>query len=366
MRGALKGLAIMLLVLPWAVLVVGLGAEGYVRWKDRQAGRDASFFLPPPDPNLVMTETHPFMGYALRPGSANEDPERVYRYRINSLGMRGPEMTVEKPPGVYRILCLGGSTTYGTGATENARTYPARLEHHLNQMAPAGLRYEVGNCGATGYTTVENLINLELRLVELDPDAILVYAAANDARMIQARGFRPDYSHYRRAWVETELTPLDLWMLEHVRLYAWATRGLDPEKQLGALGHPTFVPDFRELHVPSSQGVPEEGLAVFFRNLGHMVAVAREHDIQPVLSTFAVCREKQREGDEDFLETVAAIDARLPGFAAERDVPLLDIAAALDGRCELFDDWMHLNDEGSDAHGKAAAEEARRLGLFGL
>jgi len=362
--GLLRGLLIMALVLPAATLVVGLGAELYVRYQDHRAGRDASFFLPPPDELLTTYRTHPFIGFELRPGAERQE-DAAYQFHVNALGMRGPEMPVEKPAGVYRILCLGGSTTYGTGATGDARTYPARLEHYLNERAPAGLRYEVGNCGVSGYTTAENLINLALKLVDLDPDAILIYAAANDARPIQARGFKSDYSHYRRTWPVTELTPLDEWMLKHVRLYCWLTRGLDPEKQLSAQGHRTFVPNFRELHVPSSQGVPEEGLASFFRNLEEMIAIARVHGIQPVLSTFATCRANWKPGEEDFLETVAAINARLPAFTAAHDVPLLDIAAALDERCDLFDDWMHLNDEGSDAHGRAAADEARRLGLFG-
>ena len=363
-----QGPLVMLAVLPWAALVVGLGAEAWVRWQDSRAGRDASFFLPPPDPQLTLVRTHPFIGYEFRPGATREGDtaQGGQRFRINALGMRGPELAVEKAPGTYRVLCLGGSTTFGTGVSEDRKTYPARLEHYLNEAAPAGVRYEVGNCGMTGYTTAENLINLALRLVDLDPDAIVIYAAANDARPIQASGFRSDYAHYRRSWAVTEITPLDEWLLRNVRVYAWATRGLNPEEQHGALGHRTFVPDWRELHVPSSQGVPAEGIDTFFRNLGHMVAIARDHGIQPVLSTFAVCGERQKPDEEDFQETVAAINARLPAFAAERDLPLLDIAGALDEQCELFDDWMHMNDAGSDAHGQRAAEEAQRLGLFGL
>ena len=347
------------LVLAGTLLVVG--AELAVRFADSRAGRDASFFLPPPEEHVTI-KTHPYIGYQYLPGATREG--EVQNFSINALGMRGPPMSPVKPPGTYRILCLGGSTTFGTGVSEDHKTYPARLQHYLNERAPEGVTYEVGNCGMTGYTTAESLINLALRLVELDPDAIVVYHAANDARPIQARGFQPDYAHYRRSWVSTTLTPADAWMLEHVRLYAWLTRGLNPERQLSALGNPIFVPDFVELHVPSTEAVPEEGLEVFFRNLSHMVAIARDHGIEPVLSTFAMCREKQ--SGEHFLETVEAINARLPEFAAARGVPLLDIAAALSGRCELYDDWMHLGDEGSDAHGKAAADEAERLGLFGL
>ena len=131
----------LLLSLLLALVAGELGA----RLVDSTAGRDASFFLPPPDPHLEFIRTHPFMGYEFRPGA-----ERVgnieaggQHYRINSLGMRGPEMAPEKAPGVYRILCLGGSTTFGSGASEGAKPYPARLEQHLNERAPPGGRYEV-------------------------------------------------------------------------------------------------------------------------------------------------------------------------------------------------------------------------------
>jgi lysophospholipase L1-like esterase len=350
-----------------AGLVAVMAAELGARAVDSRAGRDASFYLPPADVHLALVRTHPYMGYEFRPGAVKEGNIEGggQHFRINSLGMRGPEMAPEKAPGVYRILCVGGSTTFGSGASEDHKTYPARLEHYLNERAPEGLRYEVGNCGVTGYTTAENLINLELRLVELDHDAILLYEGVNDARMIQTRGFEPDYAHYRRSWVVTEITPLDRWLLGHVRLYAWATRGRDPEKQLDALANPTFVPGWEELYLPDDAGAPAEGLAVFFRNLEHMVLIARAHGVEPVLSTLATCDEERR-AEQDPGATLAAINARLPAFAAELGVPLVDVAGALDDRCELFDDWIHLGDEGSDAHGRAVADAAQAQGLFGL
>jgi lysophospholipase L1-like esterase len=106
-------------------------------------------------------------------------------------------------------------------------------------------------------------------------------------------------------------------------------------------------------------------LAVFFRNLEHMVLIARAHGVEPVLSTLATCDEERR-AEQDPGATLAAINARLPAFAAELGVPLVDVAGALDDRCELFDDWIHLGDEGSDAHGRAVADAAQAQGLFGL
>jgi lysophospholipase L1-like esterase len=348
-------------VLMAATIALVLSEIG-VRVVDHNKERTVEFFLPP-DEHLVLLQTHPYIGFMYRPGA--ERTGGMYSSHINSLGMRGPELAMPKSPGTYRILCVGGSTTFSTGATADEKSYPARMQHYLNELAPEGVRLEVGNCGVTGYTTAENLINLQLRLVEFEPDAIVIYQAANDARPIQARGFQPDYAHYRRTWPLIEVSPFERWMISNVRLFAWLTRGLDPEKQYGSQSNRTFVDDFKELHVPSHQGVPPEGLDVFFRNLAHMVLVAREHGIEPVLSTFASCPEKQPD-DEHFSDTVAAINERLAPFAAERNVPLLLIAEQLDDQCDLFDDWMHLGDDGSDAHGRVAAEEAARLGLFGL
>lgn len=351
------------------VLVVGLlTAEVGVRIADARAGRTAEFWLPPPDTNKALVELHPFLGYAHRPGAVkqgNVDAGGQIAH-INSLRMRGREMAREKPAGTYRILCLGGSTTFGSGASGDETTYPARLEHYLNQAAPAGVTYEVGNCGVNGYTTVENLIYLQLLLVELDPDAIVIYQAANDARPIQAQDFQPDYTNIRRAWTDTVISPFEEFMIRNVRLFCWLTKGTSPDASPRTLGNPILVPGYGDLHRRSNQIVPPEGIDVFMRNLNHIALVAREHGIEPVLSTFAMCREKQQPNAENFLETVATINARVEAYAVERNVPLLRIAEALDGHCEAFSDWMHLNDEGSDLHGKAAADEARRLGLFGL
>jgi hypothetical protein len=352
----------LLLSLVLGVLTLELG----LRVIDRIAGRGTSFFLPPEDLGQSQFEPHPYRGFAYRPGAERARPAdgRGQNFHINALGMRGPEVDVEKPPGTYRILCLGGSTTFGTSVTEDHLTYPARLEHYLNEGAPAGRTYQVWNCGVNGYNTVENLIYLELSLVELEPDAILVYDAANDARPIQAEGFRPDYSHLRRAWTQTRFSRGERFLLKWCRIYGWLTQGLEREGRVGTLHEALLVPGYRALHRPSSEGVNQEGVRVFLRNVRSMVAVCREFGIEPVFQTFAMCRTKQKDGEEHFLETVAAINAALREYSRESGVPLLDVARVVDERCELFIDWMHLDDAGSDAHARAVCEEARRLDLF--
>src|SRR5262245_55041082 len=59
-------------------------------------------------------------------------PDLAYRVRINSLGFRGNEFTLEKKPGTVRVLCLGDSYTFGP-YVEDDRTFPAMVERALNE-----------------------------------------------------------------------------------------------------------------------------------------------------------------------------------------------------------------------------------------
>jgi len=338
-----------------------LGIELAVRAIDKVQGRSTDFYMPVPA-DKTFYAPHPFMTYHVLPDRSREG---MYSFRHNNLGFRGQDTTVEKPEGVYRILCVGGSTTYGTGSTKDELTYPAQLEVILAERHP-DRRFEVINCGVSGYGTVENLINIQLRLLELDPDAVVVYHAANDARPIQAKGFKADYSHLRTAWREAEPNALDLFLLRWCRTYAWVTRGHDPKKQAKALFSRIAVEDYESLHVPSSTHVPAEGVDAFLRNLRSIVAVCRVNGVEPVLATFASCEAKLKPDEEHFLVTVEHQNEGIVGLAEELGVHLLRLAGRLDERVELYDDWMHFNDEGSREQAAAVYEEAARVGAFGL
>ena len=60
------------------------------------------------------------------------------RYTTNSMGFRGPEISVPKPPSTFRALVLGESTTLGMEMDDD-ETWPARLEVLL-QADPAFLQ----------------------------------------------------------------------------------------------------------------------------------------------------------------------------------------------------------------------------------
>ena len=87
------------------------------------------------------------------------------------------EFLKEKPEGVYRVFCLGGSTTYG-------RPYSDRTSFGgwLRELLPAAdptRKWEVINCGGISYASYRVAVLME-ELVQYDPDLFIIYSAHNE------------------------------------------------------------------------------------------------------------------------------------------------------------------------------------------
>lgn len=94
---------------------------------------------------------------------------------INSHGLRDREYSLEKPPGVYRIVMLGDSTTFGWGVPEE-QTVAKILERQLNATGRGQRRFEVLNAGVGNYGTVQEYHHYLTYDRAFKPDlAILTY-----------------------------------------------------------------------------------------------------------------------------------------------------------------------------------------------
>ena len=95
-------------------------------------------------------------------------------YRINNFGFRGEDITVEKPPGIRRVLCLGDSFTFGEGVREKD-TWP----HRLGQIL--GPQTQVINAGMQGADLDSEGLFLFLYGRQLAPDVVVIAFFMNDA-----------------------------------------------------------------------------------------------------------------------------------------------------------------------------------------
>lgn len=348
-----------------------VGAEVGLRLEDHLAGRSSDSWLPQlhRDFSAAMYLPHPYLGMVPRPGFRSKASAGGpgYRYDLNAFGLRGPETTLEKPAGVRRIVCLGGSTTFCTGARSNDQTWPAGVQALLTGSRRLRAPVEVLNAGVPGYSTAESLINLSLRMLDFAPDVVLIYHAPNDMRLAQAEGFRSDYSHGRRPWAIPEAPPIDGWLTRHWRLYARLQARLagHPEPyKAPAMQELVFAPDLGARAVPASREVVAAGQAAYRRNLKSLVAVARMGGAQPVLQTFAFVHGMDREEGSDLSAAMDQVNQTIREVAAELDLPLIDIAGPLSDRRELFDDWMHYNPRGCGEHAKLVARGLLESGLL--
>ncbi len=108
-----------------------------------------------------------------RPGIHHTDADDI---AINSHGFRDREIQVPKPEGLFRIVCIGGSTT-AEGPT-NELTYPKLLERILRERYGAD-RIEVVNAGVYASNS-DNERNRAAQYLALEPDLLLHYNGVND------------------------------------------------------------------------------------------------------------------------------------------------------------------------------------------
>ena len=96
---------------------------------------------------------------------------------VNSSGFRGPEI-LKKTPEIKRIICMGGSTTYGLNLPY-AETYPKLLQDELDRLAGKN-RFEVINAGIAAFKLKQIIALYEHEAAHLQPDIVVIMNVFNN------------------------------------------------------------------------------------------------------------------------------------------------------------------------------------------
>lgn len=304
------------------VVLCAVGAEWAARSYERRRAE-------PPDYFPQIFYPHQRLRYGLIPSF------NYYGwFKINSLGFRGPEVTEQKQPDVLRIVCLGGSTTFDIGSVGRARPWPEVLQGRLRRdLRTQSL--EVLNLGLPGATSLDSLVDLQIRGIKLDPDVVIVYQAHNDL-MYSTSAAHPT----RSSSFPSEVRPrssFTRWLTNHSLLYAKTAGRIS--NRLGGLwkavvGVPNSGSD-RDAEMDRREAGLERGLADFELNLRSIAAVARANHIPLVLPQIVLpFPETSAEGCRVCTEIVSVFGiepARLRSTLARYDSVLQQLAVAGDG-----------------------------------
>lgn len=93
-------------------------------------------------------------------------------YRFNSFGLRGPEVSLEKPADTIRVLFLGDSVVLPYQVREED-SVSVQLEKMLNEGNP-GKKYEVLNAAVRSYNLNEYWHYLKNKGLAFNPDVVIV------------------------------------------------------------------------------------------------------------------------------------------------------------------------------------------------
>lgn len=311
---------------------------------------------------------HRYLGHYPTPGFKKGENKH------NSLGYREDEIALPKPERQFRIVCLGGSTTYTTSLKDFQMSYPNLLEKELHERGFKNIN--VINAGVGAYTSWESLINFELRVLDLEPDMIIIYHGVNDilARFVwPPDAYKGDNSGASSAASMSMPSILEYSTLMRylmirlgiVRSHSTLERSLKktPETNYSA----EFYYQKAENRYPAGifKQVSAEKMLMtnkpeyFRRNIENIIAIAQFREIETVIATFAYCPNFDDNPIVSCKEYVLAYDEMnqvLKSLSQKMHVNIFDFADVFPKDKIYFTDGIHVNADGVKLKAKMFAD----------
>lgn len=251
-----------------------------------------------------------------------------------------------KPPGTFRIVCMGDSVTFGyrvppvwperpNDFNPDWVPYPVLLERQLRAANP-DKKIEVITLAVPGYTSHQGLAWLRDQISNLEPDLLTISFGWNDASFSDV----PDREAIRTEWYVVGTR----WLIDHSQAFAHATKWLRA-KQAKNNGPVKPAPRVSE----------QEYLA----NFQQMIELARAHNARPLVIG-APYRDRVTNPPE--AELMSRYRNSLRDFAQQSGVPYLEVLelteAAHESNHGWFGELIHPNHMG---HRLMAAELLKLL-----
>ncbi len=356
-----RGLFILTLSTLLPVLLLELGVRFYFRTFGTETERVA-YVYSWNEINALTSRFRavPYLNYGLSPNYPGH----------NSFGFRGAEFSIARTEGTFRIVAMGGSTTYGFLIDDWQQAYPPQLETILRDTYGYS-SVEVINAGVPAYATWETLAAFEYRVLDLQPDLIIVYDGIND---LGARAIPPeDYAGIPGSAGTWQAQGPDLGPSALYRYIAI---------NLGWMGDPNeleyrFLP-FDPTLVCCDQ-YSDEAIAAHFaanppiyfeRNLRNLVAIADAHGVQVVFSSWTYYPEATT-GSFNLMaldyrqQAIAEQNEVLRSLGADTSAAFYDLHAdyPLD-RALWFDDGIHMTPAGTRVQAELYATFLVESGLL--
>jgi lysophospholipase L1-like esterase len=217
------------------------------------------------------------------PASLKGNP--TWEVSLNSEGFRDVEFPKDKAASVFRIVCLGDSWTFGWNVGQN-QAYPQTLKALLGREFPEA-NFEVFNLGVGGYSSINGLMLLKTRVLDLKPDVVVLGFAMNEPNMAGVRSNNASAAEKSVTLPKTlsalvnkseSFKLLQYWAL----LLKWKPESID--KHIENLSrHTRWKREVVDGDSDKFEPWMRDSLKDFDNNHREMIKLARSHDINVVL-----------------------------------------------------------------------------------
>lgn len=203
--------------------------------------------------------------------------QQLGNVRINNLGYRGPDVSMEKQEDVTRVLFLGSSTTYDANVREE-KNWPHLTMTLLQETFPE-CKFDFVNAGQPGFGTESITTLYESRLRQLGADvAILLPGDINQDLSWMAKEQGIDTVHYRPSWLARSSV---LWSkLEKNFRVVELQRAAFSRAGKVALDLPLAQGRFRERLQQLTGMITQDGVSVFVLKIGSLLRPGQDPAIQ--------------------------------------------------------------------------------------
>ena len=242
----------------------------------------------------------------------------------NSHGFYGPEFSLQKPQGVFRIVCIGDSCTHF-----GPNSYPDILRAYLDKQAPG--QFEVINAGVIGYTSHQGMTLLENEVFKWSPDLVTVYFGWNDHWLAHGLEDKEQTGTQPSGFVN---------LLDSLRLFQLARMlrsGTGTERIAKMRVEPD---DYRKNLLRIGELCRQQGIETWYITAPHALDIG----IPPYLLTSGEILDPN-----DLIPLHQKYNAVVRAVGEQQKVPVIDLEAELDqlDKSQLFiDDHIHLSQQG--------------------
>jgi len=300
-------------------------------------------------------------------------PNATYqKFTMNSLGFRGKEIDFEKKEGGIRIVCFGGSETFGFFENQD-KEWPFQLEEMLRDKFPTA---EVINASVVGLRVKKRKDYVAKYVLPLKPDIMIIFHqrfleyVKDSIRGVDEKGLASKIRGERVKNPAVDPTTVSA-KRAHSKIVDVLIRclpeGLLTQHRLWKLRRRIRRKEEKYLiHKEPMNEVPNNIVFEYERNLTGFVHYLKENHIVPVLSTFPAlvtpfnkdtykdlllatrllfCIELSENG---ILNAIRQLNHVIRRIAKEENLILIDNEDLIPKTREYFGDNFHYTDKGAE------------------